>query len=123
MLAAVPAFAGAAPAQDSQPISTSLVECGAILAHVALSMADKGRPAADIGRAEAAMTAFVDEALVQASHEGVADPRRHIETLGVEMAAKWDDRFADLAKLSENMEWLDYCTALGESRNILPIGN
>jgi hypothetical protein len=123
VLAAVPALPGTAQAQNRQPISTSLVECAAIFANFALSMADKGKPAAEVASTQKAADAFVAEAVAQATREGVADPRGHIVALGAEMAASWENRLADLAKFTENMDWIDYCAALGESRNILPIKN
>ncbi|MEO1274329.1 MAG: hypothetical protein AAFV96_02710 [Pseudomonadota bacterium] len=109
----------AAPLQASQPISTSLMECGAIFDELADIAARRGRSAADIEKADKAAWAFREAALIEAEREGRA--AEALDPVGVAMAKKWDGRFTDVLRLGENKDWIDYCNALGKDRGVLPI--
>jgi len=110
---------GTANAQGRQPISTSLVECAAIYAELATLAERRGRDETDIGHATDMSVRFAEAALRQAGGEGRSDPQAHLSTIFSEMERKWNGRFSNPMKLSENKDWIDYCRALGRDRGIL----
>ena len=119
--AAVLAVTGtAAPAR--QAISVSLVECGEIFDNMADSVEARGsRPVSDIARMRKAGVRFRDAARTEATREGRSDPATFVAQTRPELNEKWQGRFAKMSLLTENMEWVKYCGALGKDRGVLPI--
>ncbi len=110
--------AGAAQAQNRQPISTSLAECSVIFTELAELGSRRGKDDDTVNAALVSASLFVVEAREQADLEGHTDPYRHIHSEQDRLTEKWDGRFSSLLRLSENKDWIDYCRALGENRGI-----
>ena len=111
-----------APAPARQAISISLLECGEIFDHMADSAETRGsRPAKDIVAMRKAGERFRYAATAEAKHEGKDDPSAFIAKSRPDLTKKWQGRFAKPTLLSENIEWVKYCGALGKDRGVLPI--
>jgi hypothetical protein len=108
-----------AVAQQRQPISTSLVECAAIYGEVADIGERRGKDAGEVASARNAAVRFSEAALVQAEAEGHGTPEIHLSPIYAQMESKWDGRFANPLRLSENTDWIDYCRALGRDKGVL----
>ena len=115
------ALATAGAAESVQPISVSLVECGAIFDEVADLGDRKGRKASDVDKLRRTASLFRDEAAAQAQAEGIADTGGHVITHSTAMADKWQGRFGSVMLFAENKDWIDYCEALGTDRGLLPL--
>jgi len=116
-------LASAGVAQNVQPISVSLVECGSIFDELAILGEQKGRTGKDVAKMRRAATIFRDEAAVQAGREGIADTSGHVIDTAAKMDEKWQGRFSQVFKFNENKDWITYCEALGRDRGLLPIAD
>ncbi len=115
------AIAGTAIAQNSQPISTSLAECSAIFGEVARMGANRGRDRAETARLDMSADLFFDNAIIQAGAEGFEDPDSRVEQTYTAMVEKWSGQFSSLWNLRKNLDWINYCRALGEDCGFLPL--
>ncbi len=123
-LAPVVAMSPAAPpafGQNVQPISTSLAECAVIYTEIAGLRPARRRSPEKQELMYAGADLFAEEAVRQASAEGIADPEAHVRDLRADLATKWSGRMSSLLKLRENVDWIEYCAALGEDRGLLPL--
>ncbi|TMV10245.1 hypothetical protein FGK63_04055 [Ruegeria sediminis] len=110
--------AGAAQAQNRQPISTSLTECSVIFTELADLGARRGKDEDTVNAALVSASLFLVEAREQAGREGTSEPYGHIQSEQDRLAEKWEGRFSSLILLNENKDWIDYCRALGKNRGL-----
>ncbi|MEM6932461.1 MAG: hypothetical protein AAF526_02635 [Pseudomonadota bacterium] len=108
-------------AEARQPISVSLAECAVIYEELGRSETRKRGVTERSRKAENATEVFLTAAEEQAEAEGRADPAGFVSGWVPKHRAKWDDAFGSVLKFSENMEWVEYCGALGKDRGLLPI--
>ncbi|WP_281972563.1 hypothetical protein [Ruegeria faecimaris] len=111
-------FAGAADAQNRQPLSTSLTECSVIFTEQAELRARRNKDQTTTDAVLASAALFVVEARDQAAMEGIKNPYKHIQSAQVRLSETWHVRFGNLALLNENKDWIDYCRALGKDRGL-----
>lgn len=111
-------IAGAAQAQNRQPISTSLTECSVIFTELADLGTRRGKDQAMTDAALVSASLFIVEARAQAGREGVSEPYGHVQAEQARLTEKWSGRFSSLRLLGENKDWIDYCRALGKSRGL-----
>lgn len=109
-----------AQAQNKQAISKSMMECSAIYDVLYRAMAAKGRPADQLAKVEQMALNFITAAATQAQGEGVKDVATYIEESFAPLLAKWEERFTEILTLPDTLEWIQYCGALANDRDILP---
>ncbi len=113
-------FGGGTPAlaQNVQPYSTSMVECGVILQNLA-DLGRRGNKDPDlIAQMDATAANFLVAAPKQARKEGVSEPGAHVTALRKEMTGKWDGRFSSIRHFQENIDWIDYCNAFAKAQGV-----
>lgn len=111
-------LAGAAHAQNRQPISKSLTECSVIFTELAELGTRRNKDQTTIDAALASAALFVVEARSQATQENVPDPYKYVQSEQTRLLEKWDGRFGRPLLLNENKDWIDYCRALGKDRGL-----
>ena len=115
------ALAPAGAAQNVQPISVSMIECGAVYDEVAEAGARRGRSEDQIETVSRTASVFREAAIAQAGAEGVADPQAHLLAHAERLRKKWQGRSSRITLVRENRDWIDYCRALGKDRGLLPL--
>ncbi len=79
----------------------------------------RGREETDVRHAADMAVRFAEAARHEADAERQGGSEPHLSAIFSEMEQKWDGRFSNPMKLSENKDWIDYCRALGRDRGIL----
>ncbi|WP_298913376.1 hypothetical protein [uncultured Roseobacter sp.] len=107
-------MAGFLPAHAGQPISESMIQCGALytVASDRVSTFDRAR------RLHAAAQVWADAALAQAENERRSDTEGYVSHLWGEKCAQWSDKGALYFFSEDFRDWTSYCRALARSRGL-----
>jgi len=89
-----------------------------IFSELAALGARKGKNGSTVNAMQVTSALFLVHARSQAQAEGQSNPYSAIQYEQGRLQEKWDGRFSSILRLGENKDWIDYCTALGQSRGI-----
>jgi hypothetical protein len=112
---------------ETQRISVSMAECGAIFQTFSLTAEAKGKTTLQITTMRRGVAAFREAAIEQARKEGAPNPAQFVEDVYEKKSAEWRRKAIEandaeaIAGAREMFDWVQYCGKMGKAYDVLPV--